>query len=120
MDAADSKPVPATGRRIDQLGKALAEKGSGKGPTPAQPEPSQLPFYAMERVVALMPDAFSGSSTIHEFVTAPLDEEQPTHFFAPDAFSNPAHVQFAVRGTMASMATYIISQRLDWPGLSTP
>ncbi len=66
-----------------------------------------------------MPDAFSGSSTLHEFVTAPLDEEQPTRLFARDAFSNPAHVQFAVRGTMAAMATYIIYTAIDWPGLST-
>ena len=48
-----------------------------------------------------------------------MDEEQPTHYFARDAFSNPAHVQFAVRGTMAAMATYIIYTAIDWPGLST-
>jgi multidrug resistance protein MdtO len=106
---------------IDQLGKALAEKRiAEKTQLSAQPEPSQLPFLsAMERIVALMPDAFSGSSTIEELATAPLDEEQPTHFFARDAFSNPAHVQFAVRGTMAAMATYIIYTAIDWPGLST-
>jgi multidrug resistance protein MdtO len=106
---------------IDQLGKALAEKRiAEKIQLSAQPEPSQLPFLsAMERIVALMPDAFSGSSTIQELATAPLDEEQPTRFFARDAFSNPAHVQFAVRGTMAAMATYIIYTAIDWPGLST-
>jgi multidrug resistance protein MdtO len=54
-----------------------------------------------------------------ELATAPLEEEQPTQFFARDAFSNPAHVQFAVRGTMAAMATYIIYTAIDWPGLST-
>ena len=73
----------------------------------------------MERIVALIPDAFSGSGTIEEFAPAPLDEEQPTPFFAPDAFSNPAHVQFALRGTMAAMASYMIYTALDWPGLST-
>jgi multidrug resistance protein MdtO len=106
---------------IDQLGKALAEKRiAEKIQLSAQPEPSQLPFLsAMERIVALMPDAFSGSSTIKELATAPLEEEQPTQFFARDAFSNPAHVQFAVRGTMAAMATYIIYTAIDWPGLST-
>jgi multidrug resistance protein MdtO len=48
-----------------------------------------------------------------------LDEEGPTHFFAQDAFSNPAHVQFALRGTLASFASYIIYTAIDWPGLST-
>ena len=43
----------------------------------------------------------------------------PPHFFARDAFSNPAHVQFALRGTLASFASYIIYTAIDWPGLST-
>jgi multidrug resistance protein MdtO len=85
-----------------------------------QEEPSKLPFLSqMERTVALIPEAFSGSTTIGEFLPSPLDEEEPKHFFAPDAFSNPAHVQFALRGTLASMASYIIYTAIDWPGLST-
>jgi multidrug resistance protein MdtO len=121
IDAADKVRCQRLADAIDQLGKALAEKRMPeKIQRSAQPEPSQLPFLsAMERIVALMPDAFSGSSTIKELATAPLDEEQPTRFFARDAFSNPAHVQFAVRGTMAAMATYIIYTAIDWPGLST-
>ncbi|MGB8535233.1 MAG: FUSC family protein [Acidobacteriaceae bacterium] len=121
IDAADKARCRRLADAIEELGKALAEKRMPEGiQRPAQPEPSQLPFLsAMERIVSLMPDAFSGSSTIHELATAPLDEEQPTHFFARDAFSNPAHVQFAVRGTMAAMATYIIYTAIDWPGLST-
>jgi len=85
-----------------------------------QEEPAKLPFLSqMERTVALIPEAFSGSTTIGEFLPSPLDEEGPTHFFTPDAFSNPAHVQFALRGTLASMASYIIYTAVDWPGLST-
>ena len=56
-------PVPAPGAdAIDQIGEALAEKRlPERVQRPAQPEPSQLPFLsAMERIVALMPDAFSG------------------------------------------------------------
>jgi multidrug resistance protein MdtO len=121
IDAADKERCRRLADAIDQLGKALAEKRiAEKMQLSAQPEPSQLPFLsAMERIVALMPDAFSGSSTMKELATAPLDEEQPTQFFARDAFSNPAHVQFAVRGTMAAMATYVIYTAIDWPGLST-
>ncbi|HET6218903.1 MAG TPA: FUSC family protein [Acidobacteriaceae bacterium] len=121
IDPADKARCLRLADAIEELGKVLATKRMPeKIQRPAQPEPSQLPFLsAMERIVALMPAAFSGSSAIQEFVTAPLDEEQPTHFFAPDAFSNPAHVQFAVRGTMAAMATYIIYTAIDWPGLST-
>jgi multidrug resistance protein MdtO len=121
IDAADKARCQRLADAIDQLGKALAEKRvAERFQQPAQPASSQLPFLSvMERIVGLMPDAFAGSSTIKELATAPLDEEQPTRFFARDAFSNPAHVQFAVRGTMAAMATYIIYTAIDWPGLST-
>jgi multidrug resistance protein MdtO len=87
---------------------------------PEEGEPSKLPFLAsMEHVVALLPEAFSGSTSIGETYPAPLDEDQPTRFFAADAFSNPAHFQFALRGTMAAMASYIIYTAIAWPGLST-
>jgi multidrug resistance protein MdtO len=106
---------------IEILGKDLVlRRLPEKIRRPSQEEPSNLPFLStMERIVALIPEAFSGSTAVREFVTAPLDEEQPTHFFAPDAFSNPAHIQFALRGALASMAGYIIYTAIDWPGLST-
>jgi multidrug resistance protein MdtO len=91
-----------------------------KIPWASQVEPSKLPFLStMERTVALIPDAFSGSTSVQEFIAAPLDEDEPAHFFVRDAFSNPAHVQFALRGTLASMACYISYTAIAWPGLST-
>jgi multidrug resistance protein MdtO len=106
---------------LENLGKdLLLRRPPGKIQRSSPEEPSALPFLAsMERIVALIPEAFSGSTTIGEFVTAPLDEEAPPRFFAADAFSNPAHVQFALRGTLASMASYVTYTVLDWPGLST-
>ena len=68
---------------------------------PAQ-EPSQLPFLTVDgknRRRSLRMH-FQGPDR-HELATAPLDEETAHHFFARDAFSNPAHVQFALRGTLA-------------------
>jgi multidrug resistance protein MdtO len=85
-----------------------------------QEVPSKLPFLStMERTVALIPKAFSGSDAMDEFVSAPLDEEGPVPIFAPDAFSNPAHLQFAVRGTLAAMICYVTYTAIDWQGLST-
>jgi multidrug resistance protein MdtO len=87
---------------------------------PMQQAPSQLPFLpTMEETVALIPKAFSRTESLSTFIPAPLDEEGPTPIFVSDAFSNPAHVQFAVRGTLAAMASYITYTALDWPGLST-
>jgi multidrug resistance protein MdtO len=121
IDAADKARCQRLADQVEVLRKDLVLKRlPEKIQRPPQEQPSNLPFLStMERIVALIPEAFSGSTAIREFVPAPLDEEQPTRFFAPDAFSNPAHVRFALRGMLASLAGYCIYTAIDWPGLST-
>jgi multidrug resistance protein MdtO len=85
-----------------------------------QENPSNLPFLpTMERTVALIPEAFAGSQSVQGLILAPLDEEGPPGIFVGDSFSNPAHVYFALRGTLAAMVCYIIYTAVDWPGIST-
>jgi len=86
----------------------------------AQERPSNLRFLSsMETTVALIPQAFSGSKTTSDFLLrAPLDEENVHQsLFATDAFSNPAHLQFAIRGSLAALVCYVTYTALDWPGL---
>jgi multidrug resistance protein MdtO len=40
-------------------------------------------------------------------------------FFLPDAFTNPAHVQYALKTTGAAMFCYVVYLLLDWPGIHT-
>src|SRR5271170_468203 len=87
---------------------------------PAQPQPSELPFLpVMERTVALIPKAFSTVESLHEFIPAPIDEDKTPPLFVADAFSNPDHLKFAIRGSLAATAAYFAYNAVAWPGLST-
>jgi len=44
---------------------------------------------------------------------------KPTGLFKPDAFTNPAHLQFALKVTFAGMFCYIVYQAIDWTGIHT-
>jgi multidrug resistance protein MdtO len=46
-------------------------------------------------------------------------EAKPRQLFVPDALSNPAHWQFALKTTIAIMIVYSVYTMLDWPGLLT-
>jgi multidrug resistance protein MdtO len=39
--------------------------------------------------------------------------------FVPDAFTNPAHVHFALKVTLAAMFCYIFYSAIDWSGIHT-
>lgn len=86
-----------------------------------QGKASKLTFLpAMERIVALLPQAFSGSEGIADvFIPAPMDEEIRKPLLVPDAFADAAHLQFALRGMLAAAACYVIYTAIDWRGLST-
>ncbi|MGB8772269.1 MAG: FUSC family protein, partial [Candidatus Korobacteraceae bacterium] len=84
-------------------------------------QPSDLPLLPeMERTVALIPHAFSGSGSMEELFVAPtLDAESRQRLVVADAFSNLDHLKFAIRGTLATMLAYVVYRSVDWPGLST-
>jgi hypothetical protein len=50
----------------------------------------------------------------------PKRSEPDRHgLFVPDAFTNPAHVHFALKVTLAAMFCYIVYEGIDWSGIHT-
>jgi multidrug resistance protein MdtO len=82
----------------------------------APPETESLPealaathaFAELQRELSRTP-AYPPAHTGH----------RPRQLFVPDALSNPAHWQFALKTTLAIMIVYSVYTMLDWPGLLT-
>jgi uncharacterized membrane protein YccC len=49
----------------------------------------------------------------------PAEMPKPKSFFVSDAFTNPAHVHFALKVTFAAMFCYILYSAIDWSGIHT-
>jgi uncharacterized membrane protein YccC len=49
----------------------------------------------------------------------PAHQPKPKSFFVSDAFTNPAHVHFALKVTFAAMFCYIFYMAIDWSGIHT-
>jgi uncharacterized membrane protein YccC len=49
----------------------------------------------------------------------PAQLPKPRSFFVSDAFTNPAHVHFALKVTLAAMFCYVVYMAIDWSGIHT-
>jgi Aluminium activated malate transporter len=89
----------------------------------AVPSPEQLARDILWLWVAI---AYSVGLTIvlnllflPDAVGPPAHLPKPKSFFVPDAFTNPAHVHFALKVTLAAMFCYIFYMAIDWSGIHT-
>jgi multidrug resistance protein MdtO len=98
-------------RRVPHLAEPYADEGS-RASSPLVVE--------MERTVSLIAAVFAGSTKLGPFSPSPLPAEQRRlRLFAADAFTNPEHIRFAIRGGLAASLCYIIYNLIAWPGIST-
>ncbi len=84
----------------------------------AEDEQHRVPLLReMENTVALIPQAFAGSRSIDEYQES-AEEARGSKFIAADAFANPEHLRFALRGCLAVSACYVIYNSIDWRGMA--
>lgn len=74
----------------------------------------------MAKTVALIDEVFAGSHALDTYAHRPRAPATRNSLFSfGDAFSNPEHVKFALKGCLAASLCYIFYNAKDWPGIST-
>ena len=97
--------------RAPNLSTLPPEEGSG------DPGHEALPMLAeMERVVQLLPQAYDADKLPEELELPPARKGSA---FAPDAFTNPEYIHFAVKGAIAGFICYLIFTMFSYPGIYT-
>ena len=82
-------------------------------------EPAGVPLLPeIEHTVNLIPQAFVASQSSQEHLPA-ADDIPPLSLLAADAFVNPEHLRFALKGCLAASICYVIYNAVAWPGIST-
>jgi multidrug resistance protein MdtO len=113
-------------KRLRSLASALAnirnELLNRRIPGPLQfnadEETSGVPLlHEIEHTISLIPQAFASRRT-PEYLSL-VDKVPRSSVLASDAFTNPDHLRFALKGCLAASICYVIYNAVDWPGIST-
>jgi len=84
------------------------------------PDDDPLLFPLAEQVRVEIRDALVQFAAAPSKAAHPEEKKQEAHgFFLEDAFTNPEHVQYAVKTTGAAMFCYMLYSLLDWQSIHT-
>ena len=101
-------------------GDLMSRRIPGSMQVSTEDEPHRVPLLReLENTVALIPQAFAGSRSIDEYQEPP-GAAPGSKLIAADAFVNPEHFRFALKGCFAVSACYVIYNAVDWPGMGVP
>jgi multidrug resistance protein MdtO len=117
LPAALRQRIAAT---LDAMGAIL---GKGSYPVDIELEGGEVEA-ALAPLAAVALSELRAALSVFAAPPPPDPALQPTAkpkggFFIPDAFTNPAHVHYALKTTGAAMFCYVVYLLLDWPGIHT-
>ncbi|RKU04954.1 fusaric acid resistance protein [Burkholderia sp. Nafp2/4-1b] len=115
LPAAFAEPAAAT---LDEMAGILERGGYPVDVTLALPPAETLPPLA--RVVAA--DLHTAITRFAEPAAPGVPAAPPAPrggFFLPDARTNPDHIRYALKTTVAAMFCYLLYSQLDWSGIHT-
>lgn len=108
---------------VNNLARLRTEFQARQTPTPihfddlGKAAPGLPLLYELEETVALIPEVFAAPPTAHD--DSPSGPPPAAPLLAEDAFTNPRHLQFAIKGMLAAMLCYVLYTSINWPGIST-
>jgi multidrug resistance protein MdtO len=71
-------------------------------------------------ILAEIKDTVTGFAELPDLDVPVQDApKEASGFFQADAFTNPAHVYYALKTTVAAVFCYVLYSLLDWPGIHT-
>jgi multidrug resistance protein MdtO len=117
----DRNRLKKVATQLEVLRKAIGQSRASEIQTVDMNGQSGIPLLPeMQRTASLIPRVFTGSELVHAYFPSMLDEAEPADgFFKKDAFKNPAHIHFALRGCLAATLCYFTYEILNWRGLAT-
>src|SRR5262249_27486468 len=125
--AANLPPQTATGvsraqavRLADGLAEfraALLGTGALRAADFEAPAGGPIPCRQIARTLQLLANSWTESS---KGTSEDTESAEPgSSVLVPDAFTNPEHLRFAIRGCLAATVCYIVYNAVAWQGLST-
>jgi multidrug resistance protein MdtO len=118
LTPSDAPRLQAMADRIAQLQQKIRGRNGGQAIQPlGTPSGGSLILLGLEQTLDLLRMSLSPAPG-QSFTIDQIDPAPPT-LLKPDAFRNPEHLNFALRGCLASTLCYFIFNAVFWPGLNS-